>query len=446
MGNVTKKAAFQNGTSKAANMVDEAIQTNPVVIFSKTYCPYCRSAKANIRSALKKIANPPVPKIFELDRMGSLGYQIQNYLAQKTGRHTVPNVFIGGSSVGGGDDIAAYARRGVLVQMLTQAPQRLAHQFPQRIAPKKPDSVTVAVENAIQDNVVMVFSKSYCPFCVSAKELLQERIAAVEGLNPMKVYELDEMGTDGAAMQQYLLQKTGQRTVPNIFIAGKHVGGCDDVHGLDARNELIPMLTSAAASVSSPATTEVLAAEEQTETDTAQTADVVSVEKPEAETKEIVFGAGCFWGVELAFQRVVGVLKTEVGYSNGKMSRVTYDAICTGATGAAEVVRVWYDPSVVTLKELLKLWESRHDPTSLNKQGNDIGTQYKSAIYYSDEEQAEEVRQWISEASTRHSKEIVTDVAAIKNYCAAEEYHQRYLEKKGQSAEKGSSAFIRCYG
>nr|AAD43253.1 peptide methionine sulfoxide reductase [Gracilaria gracilis] len=448
MGNVTRKAAVQNGKSKAATLVDEAIQTNPVVIFSKTYCPYCQSAKSNIRSALKKIANAPKPEIFELDRMGSLGYQIQNYLAQVTGRHTVPNVFIGGSSVGGGDDIAAYARRGVLVQMLTQAPQRLVHQFPERFEPeKKPDTAAEAVERAIKDNAVMVFSKSYCPFCTSAKDLLQERIAAVEGLNPINVFELDEMGTDGAAMQQYLFQKTGQRTVPNIFIAGKHVGGSDDVHGLDARNELIPMLTSAAASVSSPAATEVLSAEEeQTETDTALPADVVSEEKPKTETKEIVFGAGCFWGVELAFQRVAGVLKTEVGYSNGKMSRVTYDAICTGATGSAEVVRVWYDPSVLFLKQLLEVWESRHDPTSLNKQGNDQGTQYRSAIYYSDEEQAEEVRRWISEASTRHTKEIVTEVAAIKNYCAAEEYHQRYLEKKGQSAEKGSSASIRCYG
>ncbi|CAN8069733.1 unnamed protein product [Agarophyton chilense] len=448
MGNVAKKTAVQNGKSKATTLVDEAIQTNPVVIFSKTYCPYCGSAKSDIRSALNKIGNPPTPKIFELDRMGYLGSQVQNYLAQITGRYTVPNVFIGGSTVGGGDDIAAFARRGVLVQMLTQAPQKLAHQFPPQVAQSKPKprSPEEAVENAIKENAVMVFSKSYCPFCVQAKDLLEERVAAVEGLMPIKAFEMDEMGAEGNAMQQYLLQKTGQRTVPNIFIGGKHVGGCDDVQGLDARNELVPMLASAVTSVASRATTEVLAAEEEAETDTVQSAIVENEERQTAETKQIVFGAGCFWGVELAFQRVAGVLKTEVGYSNGKMARVTYDAICTGATGAAEVVRVWYDPSVVTLNDLLKVWESRHDPTSLNKQGNDVGTQYRSAIYFSDENQAEDVRQWISEASGRHTKEVVTDVAAIKNYCSAEEYHQRYLEKKGQSAEKGSTATIRCYG
>ncbi|PXF45646.1 hypothetical protein BWQ96_04550 [Gracilariopsis chorda] len=429
MGNVPRKARADTpaDNSNAAKVVHNAISKYPVVIYSKTYCPYCRSAKSNINAALSKIEDPPQVKIYELDKMGVLGIQVQDYLAQLTGRRTVPNVFIGGKSIGGGDETAGYASRGVLVQMLTQAPQQLADQFPPQTAVPtavtSPPSAEQIAQDAIDNNPVVVFSKSYCPFCVRAKGLLAERMPAIDGLPEPKIFEMDRMGSEGAAIQQYLLQKTGQRTVPNIFIAQEHIGGCDDVYGLDARGELVAKLTAAV-----PNTT----AED---------------EQPVAsETKEIVFGAGCFWGVELAFQRVAGVISTEVGYSNGKMERITYDAICTGATGAAEVVRVLYDPSVVYVGDLLRVWESRHDPTSLNKQGNDTGTQYRSAIYYNDEDQAEEIRQWIAEAATRHSKEIVTDIAPVKNYCAAEEYHQRYLEKKGQDAQKGSTAYIRCYG
>ena len=101
---------------------------------------------------------------------------------------------------------------------------------------------------------------------------------------------------------------------------------------------------------------------------------------------------------------------------------------------------------VVALAELLKIWESRHDPTSVNKQGNDVGRQYRSGVYYYDEEQAAEIAEWKADADSRLSNPVVSEIAPVHNYCTAEDFHQQYLEKKGQKATKGDTTRIRCYG
>lgn len=136
-----------------------------------------------------------------------------------------------------------------------------------------------------------------------------------------------------------------------------------------------------------------------------------------------------------------------MGYCNDKFAPVTYEAVCTGRTGATEVVRVRYDDNVISLQQLLDLWQSRHDITSPNKQGNGVGTQCRSAVYYKDDAQKEIIDKWVEQtkSSLKGDAEIVSDIAKVDKYCPAEEYHQRYLEKKGQSADKGATARIRCY-
>ncbi|KAG8638743.1 peptide methionine sulfoxide reductase [Manihot esculenta] len=164
------------------------------------------------------------------------------------------------------------------------------------------------------------------------------------------------------------------------------------------------------------------------------------------------FGAGCFWGVELAFQRVFGVLKTEVGYSQGHVHDPNYKLVCTGATNHVEVVRVQFDPEVCPYTNLLSLFWSRHDPTTFNRQGGDVGSQYRSGIYYYNEKQArlaQESKE--SKQLEMKDKKIVTEILPAKRFYRAEEYHQQYLENGGrngakQSAEKGCSDPIRCYG
>ncbi|XP_061351274.1 peptide methionine sulfoxide reductase-like [Gastrolobium bilobum] len=163
------------------------------------------------------------------------------------------------------------------------------------------------------------------------------------------------------------------------------------------------------------------------------------------------FGAGCFWGAELAFQRVEGVVKTEVGYSQGHTPDPNYRLVCTGSTNHVEVVRVHFDPKVCPYPNLLALFWSRHDPTTLNRQGGDVGSQYRSGIYYYNETQAR-LAQESKEAKQLELKDkIVTEILAAKRFYRAEEYHQQYLEKGGgqglkQSSEKGCTDPIRCYG
>jgi peptide-methionine (S)-S-oxide reductase len=152
--------------------------------------------------------------------------------------------------------------------------------------------------------------------------------------------------------------------------------------------------------------------------------------------EKATFGAGCFWGVEAAFRRVKGVVATAVGYAGGKLDKPTYEDVCTDRTGHAEVVQVEYDPSQVSYERLLDaFWES-HDPTTLNRQGPDFGTQYRSVIFYHTPEQqaAAAASKEKLAASGKHRRPIVTEIAPAPTFWRAEEYHQRYLEKRGVSS------------
>ena len=156
--------------------------------------------------------------------------------------------------------------------------------------------------------------------------------------------------------------------------------------------------------------------------------------------------------MELAFQRLGGVVKTEVGYSQGHVHNPNYKLVCTGTTNHVEVVRVQYDPQLCSYADLLSLFWSRHDPTSINRQGGDVGAQYRSGICYYNESQAK-LAQESKEAKQLElkEKEIVTEILPAKRFYRAEEYHQQYLEKGGgrglkQSAAKGCTDPIRCYG
>jgi peptide-methionine (S)-S-oxide reductase len=283
---------------------------------------------------------------------------------------------------------------------------------------------------------VVIFSKTYCPYCVKAKEAVKEAGAKVAGFEGAHVIELNTR-SDGSDIQSALAALTGRRTVPNVFIGGQPVGGGDETARYLSQGVLPQMIRAAP--------DQLRAAKGPAAVDN-HAITVGHIEAVESEGKLATFGAGCFWGVELAFQRQPGVYKTEVGYSNGSFTPVAYRQICSGSTGHAEVVRVWYRPEEVNFKDLLALWESRHDPTSLNKQGNDRGTQYRSAIFYTDDEQRDAAFAWKDDAGKRLGKTIVTEIAPESGYVAAEEYHQRYLENRGQSAAKGASDKIRCYG
>lgn len=164
------------------------------------------------------------------------------------------------------------------------------------------------------------------------------------------------------------------------------------------------------------------------------------------------FGAGCFWGIELAYQRVPGVVKTEVGYTQGHAPNPTYEAVCSGRTGHTEAVRVQFDPTVVSYDDLLNLLWSRIDPTAVNRQGNDVGTQYRAGIYYYSPEQEQVARESMAKVQEKlGSRKVGTELLPAKKWFRAESYHQQYLSKggrfgTGQSAEKGCKDTIRCYG
>ena len=147
-----------------------------------------------------------------------------------------------------------------------------------------------------------------------------------------------------------------------------------------------------------------------------------------------IFGAGCFWGVELAFGRIKGVAKTSVGYTGGTTENPTYEQVCTGNTGHAEVVWVEFDSSIVSYDELLDVFWGCHDATTLNRQGPDIGTQYRSAIYYNDPTQEAAAKQSKEKNAKRFSSPIVTEITAASKYYLAEGYHQKYLEKRGMGS------------
>jgi peptide-methionine (S)-S-oxide reductase len=156
----------------------------------------------------------------------------------------------------------------------------------------------------------------------------------------------------------------------------------------------------------------------------------------EGEMEKATFGAGCFWHVEAAFRNIKGVVSTRVGYMGGRTSNPTYGDVCSHTTGHAEVVEVTFDPSVVSYDMLLDVFWDEHDPTSVNRQGPDIGDQYRSVVFYHDDAQkraALNSKKRLS-ASGRYSRPIATAIEPASVFWPAEEYHQRYLEKRGASS------------
>lgn len=149
--------------------------------------------------------------------------------------------------------------------------------------------------------------------------------------------------------------------------------------------------------------------------------------------QKATFAAGCFWGVEAAFRQVKGVLSTSVGYMGGTFKNPTYEDVCTDQTGHAEAVQVEYDPSQVSYDELLELFWKIHDPTTLNRQGPDVGTQYRSAVFFHNPEQeaAAKVSKEKLQRSGAYQRPIVTEITPASEFYRAEEYHQHYLEKRG---------------
>lgn len=151
--------------------------------------------------------------------------------------------------------------------------------------------------------------------------------------------------------------------------------------------------------------------------------------------EKATFAAGCFWGVEAAFRQVKGVVSTSVGYTGGSFADPTYKDVCSGRTGHAEAVEVEYDPAMLSYEELLTLFWDTHDPTTLNRQGPDVGTQYRSAIFHHTPGQrtAAEASKEMLQKSGRYSRPIVTEITPASQFNRAEDYHQQYLEKRGQT-------------
>lgn len=414
----------------AGDFVERALGAFPVVVFSKSGCPFCVSAKRNLQQASGRL--PPFvggAKVFELDMMGGRGSEVQRYLAEKTGRGTVPNVFMNGISVGGGDEIGDLAVSGALDGVILgalEAHDRAIEQNVEKgekvekeekneteVMEQKDISVEEETEKLISENAVTIFSKTYCGFCKKAVRTISAETSKTSAYPSAKVIELD-VHDRGNEIQEYLRQKTGQMTVPNIFIGSAHVGGCDEVMALKSVGKLGEQIDEAYVK--------------------------------ELGLSRIGLAGGCFWGVELALQRVVGVIRTETGYSNGAGEDVTYDDLIAGRSDAAEIVYVMYDETIVSDAELLNVWEGSHDVTSTNRQGNDVGSQYRSGIFYTCESQKKAAEAWLCEANERLESCVVSIIEPLTRYNKAEDEHQSYLQRRGQSAEKGDKTAIRCYG
>jgi peptide-methionine (S)-S-oxide reductase len=147
--------------------------------------------------------------------------------------------------------------------------------------------------------------------------------------------------------------------------------------------------------------------------------------------EKATFAAGCFWGVEATFRRLAGVKDTQVGYTGGDLQNPTYEQVCTDGTGHAEALEVAFDPKVISYHDLLDVFWNNHNPTTLNRQGPDYGTQYRSAIFFHSPEQEAEAKASRDEAQQRFSRPIVTQIVPATEFWPAEEYHQKYLEKRG---------------
>ena len=143
-----------------------------------------------------------------------------------------------------------------------------------------------------------------------------------------------------------------------------------------------------------------------------------------------VLALGCFWGPEIKFSKIEGIIKTEVGYCGGNSATTTYKEVCTGNTNHAEVVKLDFDEKIITYEKILKIFFQIHDPTTLNSQGPDFGTQYRSEIFYLNNGQKMIAEKVIKSINERLSGKVVTKITLLNNYCPAEEYHQKYLEKR----------------
>jgi peptide-methionine (S)-S-oxide reductase len=142
-----------------------------------------------------------------------------------------------------------------------------------------------------------------------------------------------------------------------------------------------------------------------------------------------ILALGCFWGPEIKFSKIPGIIETEVGYCGGNSSITTYKEVCSGITNHAEVVKLKFDPKQITYEEILNKFFNLHDPTTLNSQGPDFGTQYRSEIFYNDDNQKKIAKKVFEEFNKKLSGKVVTKISPTTNYCRAEEYHQKYLEK-----------------
>jgi peptide-methionine (S)-S-oxide reductase len=177
----------------------------------------------------------------------------------------------------------------------------------------------------------------------------------------------------------------------------------------------------------------VVACSGRKETSSMNTATTIGQDSSSGQPEVAIFAAGCFWGVEQTFRQVEGVLETSVGYTDGHTIDPTYKQVCSGRTGHAEAVRVVYDPQKVGYDELLDIFWSNHDPTTPNRQGPDIGEQYRSAIFTTTDAQAREAREskQALDDSDRFGRPIVTQIVPAGEYYPAEDYHQQYIEKRG---------------
>ena len=143
-----------------------------------------------------------------------------------------------------------------------------------------------------------------------------------------------------------------------------------------------------------------------------------------------ILGLGCFWGPEIKFSKLDGIIKTEVGYCGGHNSETNYKEVCTGTTNHAEVVKLDFDPKIISYEKILEYFFEIHDPTTLNSQGPDFGTPYRSEIFYLNNKQKIIAEEMLEKMNIKLSGRVVTKISLVKNYCTAEEYHQRYLEKR----------------
>ena len=143
-----------------------------------------------------------------------------------------------------------------------------------------------------------------------------------------------------------------------------------------------------------------------------------------------IVALGCFWGPEIKFSKLNGIIRTEVGYCGGNNAQTTYKEVCTDKTNHAEVVKLEFDPKIISFEQILEYFFKIHDPTTLNSQGPNFGTQYRSEIFYLNSNQKDIAEKIIEKENKKLSRKVVTKLSIVKNYCTAEEYHQKYLEKK----------------